>query len=152
MLGTPGGIYDLLNGGHLDLIYSGAGSVLCALTNTVAGTQGYGAMMGTEDPEYDSSDVLRGLPSFTGMSYDAETGLMVSVDQAEIGVPVGNITIGRPIKGWTGKMRNLDGSDIDFRVLDVMQDRTLGVFRIRLSILKAAGLGRRVDRAGVSGV
>jgi len=150
-MNTPGGIYELLKS-HKDLIYSGAGSVLCSFTNKEAQSQGVGALLDSEDPAYDASDSLRGIPSFTGISYDAETGLVVSIDQAEIGVDQAKFTIGRPVKGWTGKMRNLDGTDLTFKVLDVMQDRTVGVFRIRLSVMKDAGQGRRINRAGEGGV
>lgn len=151
---APGSLFDLFQGGHKDLIYSGAGSVLCSLINTLPTpqSQGLGAMLPPDDELYDSSDALRGIPSFTGQGYDPETGLTVSADSAEIAIDTSKITIGRPVKGWTGKMRNIDGTDLDFKVLDVMQDRTLGVYRIRLSILKATGTGRRINRAGVGGV
>ncbi|MFI4894429.1 MAG: hypothetical protein ACIAQ0_13520 [Phycisphaerales bacterium JB058] len=109
-------------------------------------------MLPSDDEDYDATDELRGVPSFTGLTYDPETGLPVSADQAEICVATDNISIGRPVKGWTGSMRNVDDTDLDFKVLDVMQDRTIGVMRMRLSVRKSAGTGRVIDRAGIGGV
>lgn len=152
MLGAPGQIYSDLLGGHLDLIYAGAGSVLCSLTNASALSQGIGAMLPVDDENYDAEDELRGLPSFTGISYDPDTGLVVSVDQAEIAIAQKLITVGRPEKGWSGSMKNMDGTTLNFRILDVMQDRTLGVFRIKCTVLKDTGKGRRINRAGEGGV
>ena len=151
MIGVPGGIFDLIKA-HKPELYSGAASVLCSLTTPASVSQGAGAMLPTDDPEYDADDQLRGIPSFTGVSYDPETGCVVSVDQAELGIDGAKITLGRPVKGWTGKLRNLDGTDLNFRILEVMQDRTLDVFRLRLEILKPAGLGRRIRRNGEGGV
>lgn len=148
---APGAIYDLLSGGHLDLVYQGVGSVLCSLNDGTSAI-GEGAMLPDTDPSYDATDVLRGLPSFTGASYDPDTGLMISADQAELGVTQASVTIGRPVEGWTGALRNLDGTDLLFRVAEVLQDRTVGAYRMKLEILKAAGEGRRINRAGDSGI
>lgn len=109
-------------------------------------------MLPTDDAAYDAADELRGLPSFIGICYDPETGLAVSADQAELALDQDKVTIGRPVKGWTGKMRNFDGTDLNFRVLDVLQDRTVGVYRLQLEILKSTGLGRRIVRSGEGGV
>lgn len=150
-MNTPGAIYDQLRGGHATLIYEGAGSVLCSLSDGTSAI-GEGAMLPTDDPSYDASDVLRGLPSFTGASYDSDTGLMVSADQAEIGVLQSSVTLGRPEAGWMCTMRNFDGTDVTYRIFDVLQDRTLGAYRLKLEISKATGTGRRIERAGEGGV
>jgi hypothetical protein len=150
MIGNPGSVFDLVKV-HAPAIYSGAGSVLCSLNNGTTGI-GEGALLPTDDPNYDADDELRGIPSFTGVTYDPETGMMVSADQAELGVSQEAVTIGRPIKSWTGQMRNLDGTDLDFTVLEVMQDRTVGVYRLRLEVRKASGRGRRIIRSGEGGV
>jgi hypothetical protein len=148
---ASGNIFDMLAGGHLDLIYQGAGSTMCSLSN---GTDsiGEGALLPTDDPSYDAADVLRGIPSFTGAVLDPETGVMISCDQAEVGVTQASVSIGRPVEGWTGALRNMDGTDLAFRVAEVMQDRTIGAYRIKLEILKPAGQGRRIKRAGPSGI
>ncbi len=150
MYNVPGQLYSLL-AQHKDLIYSGAGSVLCSLSNGVS-AQGEGALFSPDHADYDAADELRGLPSFTGVSYDPDTGLVVSADQAELALDQEKVTIGRPEKGWTGKMRNFDSTDLNFRVTDVMQDRTIGGYRIVLEILKASGAGRRIRRTGEGGV
>ena len=150
MIGTPGSINELLKV-HVPAIYAGAGSVLCSLSDG-ASAQGEGAMLPIDDPAYDAEDVLRGLPSFTGASYDPESGMMVSADQAEIGIAQSDVTIGRAKKGWTGSLRNLDETDLRFTVLDVMQDRTVGVYRLKLEIGKDVGRGRKINRSGEGGV
>ena len=110
-------------------------------------------MLPETDPSYDADDVLRGIPSFTGAAYDPDTGLMISADQAELGITQASVaSVGRPVEGWTGTMRNLDGTDLSFRVAEVLQDRTVGVYRMKLEILKPAGEGRRIRRAGESGI
>lgn len=149
-MGAPGQIFTML-AQHKDLIYSGAGSVLCSLSDGTTSLGG-GAMLPTDDAAYDAADELRGLPSFIGICYDPETGLAVSADQAELALDQDKVTIGRPVKGWTGKMRNFDGTDLNFRVLDVLQDRTVGAYRLQLEILKSTGLGRRIVRSGEGGV
>jgi len=148
---ATGNIFDMLAGGHLNLIYQGAGSVLCSLSNGTSSIGG-GALLPTDDPSYDAADELRGIPSFTGAVLDPETGVLISCDQAEIGVTQSSVTIGRPVDTWTGALRNLDGTDLAFRVAEVMQDRTIGAYRLKLEILKPAGQGRRIKRAGPSGV
>lgn len=148
---VPGQIFELVKS-HKDFIYSGAGSLPCQFTDSKGDSQGAGAMLPEDDEAYDASDSLRGIPSFIGLSYDPDTGVPVSADQAELAVDAAKLTLGRPVKGWTGKMRNIDGTDLSFTVSDVMQDRTLGVYRIRLSILKATGTGRRIVRSGDGGV
>ena len=148
---APGAIYDLLKGGHLDLIYQGAGSVLCSLSDGTSSI-GEGALLPDTDPNYDPEDELRGIPSFTGAVYDPATGLMISCDQAELSVTQASVTIGRPVDGWTGALRNLDGTDLNFKVAEAMQDRTIGAYRLKLEILKSAGEGRRIIRTGEGGV
>lgn len=148
---VPGHIYELVKS-HKDLIYSGAGSVLCQFSTPLGASQGSGAMLPTDDEEYDATDELRGLPSFIGLSYDPETGMAVSADQAEIAVDAAKLTLGRPVKGWTGAFRNIDGTDLSFRIVDVMQDRTLGTYRIRVEVLKPTGTGRVIVRSGEGGV
>lgn len=149
-MNVPGQLFTLLKQ-HKDLIYSGAGSVLCSLSNGTSSI-GEGALLSSDNPLYDAADELRGIPSFIGVSCDAVTGMMISCDQAELALDQDKVTIGRPEKGWTGKMRNIDDTDLDFTILEVMQDRTIGGYRLRLEIRKPAGAGRRIMRSGASGV
>lgn len=109
-------------------------------------------MLPVDDENYDASDALRGIPSFIGMDFDASTGMMISADKAEISIDMDRITIGRPEKGWSGEFRNIDGTDLRFRITDVMEDRTVGVFRMPVEILKSAGKGRKINRAGEGGI
>jgi len=149
-MNAPGQLFTLLKQ-HKDLIYSGAGSVLCTLSSG-SSSIGEGAFLSPDDSSYDASDELRGIPSFIGVSYAPDTGLMISADQAELALDQDKVTIGRPVKGWTGKLRNLDETDLNFRIVEVMQDRTIGGYRLRLEILKSAGTGRRIMRSGEGGV
>ena len=109
-------------------------------------------MLSPSDPSYDAGDVLRGIPSFTGIMSDPEPGGFITADQAELSVSQEDVTLGRPDEGWTGKLRNIDGTDLSFRVQTVMQDRTIGAYRLKLEILKAAGVGRKIVRIGEGGI
>jgi hypothetical protein len=113
---------------------------------------GEGALLDPEDPNYDPSDELRGLPCFIGKYLDPDTGYEVVGDYVELSVLSESVTIGRPQERWIIRFVNLDGTIVKASLLPAVQDRTLGVIRMVGKILKDEGDGRYIDRNGEGGV
>lgn len=118
--------FDLIKTNQGLLIDSSPFSVKCVLSN---GSQ---------------SQELRGLPNQIGLSIDGD-GLPVQADSAEFFINMASVTIGVIVQGWTITIYNYDGTK-DYKIQSVMRDKTLGVYRMQITLLKATGKGTRISR------
>jgi len=134
--------YDLINQ-HVNtfLITDNPFAVRCILTAKNGEIQGRGASM---DPE--SLDVLKCLPNFIGLQISVDTGLPIIGDSAEASLNIDDITIGRPIKGWTIEFPLKDGIWRKFKIEACLEDRVIGTYRVQVSLFSNHDIGTRVLR------
>jgi hypothetical protein len=113
--------FDLLKRDKKQLITNNLFSVPCVISN------------GTEEQE------TRCLGNFIGLQITSEGSNNIAVinDTSEACINYDDITIGRPKANWTLSFIQ-GGTDkmINFRIDNVMEDKTMGVYRLKLSLLK----------------
>jgi len=148
-VGIAGSAFRLLQDKHKQRIFQGEASLPCALTDkshTPNQSIGYGSIISPDAPDYDASDVLRGIPSNIGVCIDPETGLFIPGATMELAVASDDVPFGKPKKGWIGRVVNYEGDTQDFSVDACMFDQTLGIYRLTLILISAQGVGRDFRR------
>ncbi len=86
------------------------------------------------------------------MQISADTGLGIVGDSAEATFDINDITIGRPEKGWQVEFFMHVGEKLKFVISEVMEDRIVGIYQLKLGVVSSHGLGRRVLRQSKGGI
>ncbi len=110
-------------------------SVSCQLSDLDGKTQGNLIKSGEQ---------LRGLVDEVGLSISADTGLGVLNDTVEFVLDINDVKIGKPSKGWRLCFPNRQGTIQNFKVEENIIDKTIGVYRLKLSIIVSADRANRV--------
>jgi hypothetical protein len=104
-------------------IFTGVGSVPCILTNTNNETQ-----------------EVRCIGDFVGAILNPISGAYEMNDSSECCIDYQSVTIGEIKENWRLSFKQAGTGEImDFKVDNVMFDRTLGLYRLKISLLKQGG-------------
>jgi len=134
--------FDLLKRDKGLLFKNNPFSVPCILSNRTE-TQGKNSLLDPTDLNYDSTDVLKCIGNYIGIQLNTENKTSVINDSAEATLNIDDVKIGRPQAGWTisfvpqnTQETNTDTDMVNFKIDYVMEDRTIGVYKLSLSLLK----------------
>ena len=100
-----------------------------------------------EDPDYwgwsitlinlaSESQEITGQARNINMLFDIESGTEIQSEQASVTVRLSTLTIGEPVKGWKGTVKDTAGTAFPFHVVQAMPDRTLGLIVLKLGALE----------------
>jgi hypothetical protein len=133
--------FDLLKRDKGLLFKSNPFSIPCILSNGTD-TQGKNSLLDPTDPNYDPTDTLKCVSNYIGIQLNS-TGASTINDSAEATLNTDDVKIGRPQAGWTisfvpqnTKDTDINTEMINFKIDYVMEDRTVGVYKLSLSLLK----------------
>jgi hypothetical protein len=134
--------FDLLKRDKGLLFKNNPFSVPCILSNGTE-TQGKNSLLDPTDLNYDPTDVLKCIGNYIGIQLNSENKTSIINDSAEATLNIDDVKIGRPQAGWiisfvpqNTKETNTDTDMINFKIDYVMEDRTIGVYKLSLSLLK----------------
>ncbi|MDD2839819.1 MAG: hypothetical protein PHY80_01675 [Rickettsiales bacterium] len=134
--------FDLLKRDKGLLFKNNPFSVPCILSNGTE-IQGKNSLLDPTDLNYDSADVLKCISNYIGIQLNSETKTSVINDSSEATLNIDDVKIGRPQASWTisfipqnTQETNTDTNMINFKIDYVMEDRTIGVYKLSLSLLK----------------
>ncbi|HSQ97360.1 MAG TPA: hypothetical protein VLL98_01430 [Rickettsiales bacterium] len=134
--------FDLLKRDKGLLFKNNPFSVPCILSNGTE-TQGKNSLLDPTDLNYDPTDVLKCIANYIGIQLNTENKTSIINDSAEATLNIDDVKIGRPQAGWIISFvpQNTQETDtntdmINFKIDYVMEDRTIGVYKLSLSLLK----------------
>ena len=139
--------FDLLKRDKGLLFRNNPFSVPCILSNGTE-IQGKNSLLDPTDLNYDLTDVLKCIGNYIGIQLNSENKTSIINDSAEATLNVDDVKIGRPQAGWTisfipQNIKKIDDQEtntntnmINFKIDYVMEDRTIGVYKLSLSLLK----------------
>lgn len=90
---------------------------------------------------------LKCIGDFVGIEIDRKTGSSIINDSSEAVINYDDVKIGKIESGWT--LSFLQGGTneiIDFMIDYVMQDKTAGVYKLKLSLLKSKNSQQNVEK------
>ncbi|HSQ97117.1 MAG TPA: hypothetical protein VLL98_00155 [Rickettsiales bacterium] len=134
--------FDLLKRDKGLLFKNNPFSVPCILSNGTE-IQGKNSLLDPTDLNYDQTDILKCIGNYIGIQLNTENKTSIINDSAEATLNIDDVKIGRPQAGWTisfvpqnTKNTNINTEMINFKIDYVMEDRTIGVYKLSLSLLK----------------
>ncbi|HSQ97267.1 MAG TPA: hypothetical protein VLL98_00940 [Rickettsiales bacterium] len=134
--------FDLLKRDKGLLFRNNPFSVTCILSNGTE-IQGKNSLLDSTDLNYDPTDILKCIGNYIGIQLNTENKTSIINDSSEATLNIDDVKIGRPQAGWTISFvpQNTQETDtntdmINFKIDYVMEDRTIGVYKLSLSLLK----------------
>lgn len=132
--------YNLLQKDKKVLFNNNIFSSACILSNGKE-IQGKNSLLDKNDINYNSEDTLKCIGNFIGISLNDNgannSNIAIMSDSAECNINIDDIKIGKLAKDWLLSFVPIGiNKMIDFKIDNILEDRIIGTYRIKLSILK----------------
>ncbi len=129
--------FEMLESDKLVMFDNGLFSTDCILYSPDGKTQGLGATLAKDNPDYNSEDRIKCFCPYIGIDVNTDTGLGIFADRAEITINISSVKIGTIEKGWLIDVYFPSLKKwIKFKCEHAAIDRMIGTYLIRPTLVE----------------